>query len=734
MKLIYLLLTTVFLAPLGGLTAAPVRTEHVEAELVAEVTTIQPGRPFRVGVRLAMDDHWHVYWRNPGDAGLPTDISWDLPEGFKAGDIQWPYPGRFMVEDVANFGYEGEVLLLVEITPPDGLSPGTEITLAAEVSWLVCMEACIPGDARVEHVVTVQAGNPVADPAQAARFAEARTLLPVKPAGLDISASKEEGAFVIEIRSDADLPGNVFYFPYEEGLIDYSAEQALVATDGSLQLTVSRSEADPGDPDAISGILVADQAWPGGTARAVEGQWSFGKPDTPDALTAAGTSPEEPPKMGLLQALLYGLLGGMILNLMPCVFPVISLKIMGFVDAAHGSRGKAIEHALVFAAGILVSFWVLAAVMIGIKMGGQEIGWAFQFQEPGFVMFMALLFTLITLNMFGVFEIGTGMGGVGSGLTEKSGWGGSFFSGILATLVATPCTGPFMAPVLGWALSQPGWVIFLILTALGMGMAMPYVLLSSSPALMKRVPRPGPWMESFKQFLGFVLLAFAIIMVWVLGKQTDLRAVTMLLLGLYLVSMGAWVLGRWGAIHRSPRTRWLGRLVAVLLMVGGTVYALSYQPPLGADALDADRLAALKASGEPVHYADFSPEAADILIDEGVSVLWQPWTPDRIAALRDAGQPVFVDFTAAWCMICQANKKAMHAGAVEQAFAEAGVTALEADWTKRDELIRKELERFGRSGVPLYLLYPAGGGEPVVLPQNLTAGILLGALSQADLR
>jgi len=529
----------------------------------------------------------------------------------------------------------------------------------------------------------------------------------------------------------AEPPEKLLFFPYAESLFEYAVDPEWTPDEDGFTLSLSLAATAGEVPDILEGVLTAGSgAFDSRQTRAVELR-ATPRTSGKDAGTATGEPP--PVRMGLLKAILMGLVGGMILNLMPCVFPVISLKIMGFVQAAQGSRRKAVQHGLVFALGVLLSFWALALVIIGIKMGGKEVGWAFQFQEPRFVIFMAILFTLIALNMFGLFEMGTSLQRLGGRLGSGNEWAGSFFSGVLATLVATPCTGPFMAPVVGWALSQSGGVILTILTALGVGMSLPYVLLSLSPALMKRVPRPGPWMESFKQFLGFVLLAFSGIMAWVLGKQAGLDALTLLLAGLYLLAMGSWVMGRWGALHRPPRVQWTGRILGLLLIAGGILCALSYRPPLSAERLDPQTLAAIQARGEPVHYRDYTPEAAQRLEEAGIAVLWKPWSPAAVEALRAAGRPVFVDFTAAWCMICQANKAATHASSVEHAFADTGVAALEADWTKRDDLIRQELEAFDRSGVPLYLLYPPDGSPPRILPQNLTPRILLDALRDAGL-
>ena len=422
-------------------------------------------------------------------------------------------------------------------------------------------------------------------------------------------------------------------------------------------------------------------------------------------LATSTTAPaEQKAPFSLLLIFGWAFLGGLILNLMPCVFPVLGLKVMSFVSHAHESRRGARAQGLIFTLGILVSFWALSGLLIALRAQGEALGWGFQLQSPGFVIFLITLLFTLGLVFLGVFEIGMGLSGAGSGLTSKKGAWGAFFSGILATLVATPCTAPFMGVALGFALSQPAWMALCIFTALAIGMASPYLVLSFFPGLLKFLPRPGAWMESFKEAMAFPLFATVVWLLWVFGLQTQIGAVAEVLFGLVLVGLLCWIYGRWGAFHQSLKTRRIAYLLSGLFATGALfLFTQAARTPSNSTPL-------------PAAQSD---------------IPWEPFSPERLAALRAKGQPVFIDFTAAWCLTCQANLRgALSNPEVIQAIQDKSITPLIADWTRRDPIITQALADIGRSGVPTYALYPAHSiNGPIILPEVLTVDLLLEAFN-----
>jgi thiol:disulfide interchange protein len=675
----------------GSLFAAPVRDKNVEVELVSEVASIRPGTPFTVALRMNMDPHWHTYWKNWGDSGLATKIKWNLPDGLEAGPIQWPAPERIEVAGLVSYGYEGTAYLLVDLTPAATLQPGTEARLEAKTSWLMCEEMCIPGKATVSLTLPVRAEAPVPDPANTQAFATARAALP-QPAD-DWTFAFTESQATVTLAATPPAGSGEFktlsFFPDGRDVIEYGPEQKLSRDGDRYVLEMARSTSATGTLETLHGVLRTDD----GQALAVTASPAAEPIEAGTvSVPAASTTAPPPGSHGLAVNLLFAFLGGMILNLMPCVFPVISLKILGFVHQAHDERGKAVAHGLVYAAGVLMSFWVLAAILLAIRGGGDSIGWGFQMQSPGFVIGLIALFFALGLNLVGVFEMGLSLTGAGASLQARSGWSGSFFSGLLATIVATPCTGPLMSVALGYTLTQPPHVSVLIFTFLGLGMAAPYVALTAMPGLARRLPKPGPWMDSMKQFMGLLLLATVVWLLAVLGDLRGVGGVIRALWGLVAVGMGFWILGRWGAISRGLASRVAARALAVLFIAGGIAHA----------------------AREP------AAESA-----------WEPYSPERLAALQAEGKPVFVDFTATWCLTCQANKFVLHRRPVEKAFDDHGVTRMIADWTDGNETITRALESFGRSGVPLYVLYNGqANAPPVVLPELLTQDIVIEALEK----
>lgn len=675
-----LLVLAALCTALAPAAAAPVRTPQVEAELIAERTAVVPGEPLTVALRLAIIPGWHTYWRNPGDSGEPTRLDWRLPTGFRAGEIEWPVPERLPAGPLMNFGYKGEALHLVRIDAPRDLAVGAPVTLVAKAWWLVCEVNCIPEDAELAITLPVAARSDP-DPRAAGPIAAARARLPapagalmgwtlaagVAPDGVLLRLSPPSGVAVPEAR----------FFPFDPGKIEPAAPQRLVPADGGYDLTLPRAAQPVGAFDRVAGVLVLSPSGdPAPRAFTIDVPIAA----TPSSASAGG--------LGFFAALVAAFAGGLILNLMPCVLPVLAIKVLGFAN--HGDRRTGRTHGLLYAAGVLASFWALAVALLALRAAGAELGWGFQLQSPIIVATLALLFFALALNLSGVFEFGRllparlAAWSVGKPALD---W---FLTGVLAVLIATPCTAPFMGAALGFALAADAGTAFGVFTALGLGMALPYVVLAWFPAWLAHVPRPGLWMVRLKQALAFPLYATVVWLAWVLGRQAGLDAVVWLLAAAVLVAIAGWLAGLPGS--RGPLARGaIGLLVAAAVAV-----------------------AAFPRDG-----------AAPLAVADGT---WRPYSAETLAALTASGRPVFVDFTADWCVTCQVNKKLVLArDDVLDAFRARGVQLVRADWTRRDPEIAQALARIGRSGVPAYVLYKPGR-TPLVLPELLTRERLIAAL------
>jgi thiol:disulfide interchange protein DsbD len=684
----------------GAAAAQPVK--HTRVSLVSELEAVQAGRPFTLALRLEMDPDWHTYWINPGDSGLPTKIAWELPEGFEVGELQWPRPEVFSVGPLVSYGYSDEVLLLADLRAPEGLSPGATVRLAGRAEWLECEEICLPGKAPVEISLPVTASPP--EPSEwAQRFAETRALLPAAAPAWALAAGTAGDTAALAVSPPAGwegTPQEAYFFPLEADVIDYAAPQQLVVDGGGYRLEMSRAP-NAARLEELRGVLVADAGGPGGGELVLDVRAAVSE-DVSAAIGRPGErSARRRAELSLPLALLFAFVGGLILNLMPCVLPVLSLKVMGLVRDAGDDPSRAWRHGLAFTAGVLVFFLGLAGVLIGLRAAGDQVGWGFQLQSPSFVAFLGFLFFAIALNLFGVFEVGTSLTGAGGAAVQRGGLGGAFWSGALATIVATPCTAPFMGAAMGYTLAQPAWISLLVFAFLALGMAAPYLLLSRFPRLLRAVPRPGAWMEGFKQLMGFFIMGTVVFLCWLFGRQVGVDAVGLLLAGLVLAGLGAWVYGRGAAPGRAPRTRLAAVSLALVLTVAGLL--VGFAPAQAAAGSRGAR--PLEAAGLP----------------------FEPFSPERLAELRGQGTRVFIDFTADWCLTCQVNERVAFTAEVRDRFAEKGVVLLEADWTLRDDSIGRALEGYGRQGVPLYVLY-GRDGEPRLLPEILSPGILLDAL------
>ena len=742
-----MLAAAALLAP-SSARAEAVQSANVRAELLSEQETVRPGEPFTVGIALSPSPGWHTYWENPGDSGLPTRVQWKLPPGFRAGELEWPHPVRMGIPPFVTFGYEGDALLLARIDAPAGLAAGSSVDLAAAVRWLSCREdACVPGKADLTLRIRVENSAPLRDSRWTALFDAARAELPRRLDGWTATAAEDGAKLRIEV---AAPPGNrpsttgIQVFPLVAGLVDASAEAVVRGSDRGFTIEVARGKA-PAPLPAVTGlVLVAEGGWDadgqvpalrvdakrsgtattGASGAPAESPAQVATTATGDTATNARPGANEPPSPAasssaapaapafrdddapptLWAAILLALAGGLILNLMPCVFPVLSLKVLGFLHVAHHEAARVRRHGYAFAAGVLLSFWVLAGLLLALRAAGDALGWGFQLQQPLFVAAMAALLLAMALNLFGVFEVGASVTGAVGRFDSQSGYRGSFLSGALATLLATPCSAPFMGSAVGYALVQPPLVAIAVFTALGAGMAAPYVVLACAPALLARLPRPGAWMERFREAMAFPLLATVAWLVWVFGQQTGNDGVLALLMALLTAAAGAWVGGRFGAAEgRLP-----ARVLSLLLLAASAwmmVGASQATPP-------ASREGGVRSKG---------------------AVEWQPWDPDAIAGLRAAGRVVFVDFTADWCLSCKANEKVALSGeGFAAALRESGAVAMRADWTSANPRITEALSAFGRSGVPLYVVYPRDAARPPrVLPQLLTPALVAEALKDA---
>lgn len=677
-------------------------TAQVRATLVADVSSIQPGQPFNAALRLQHEGHWHTYWINPG-TGLATTLDWTLPAGFTASDIRWPVPTalRDRGGHVIGNGYEGDILLPVTITPPADLAPGTNVTLKVYAEWLMCEDTCIPGDANLQLTLPVVAGPVAPHPTFGERITAAVARLPRPDSAWQLSAIKAGGTITLAVKAaqpSDHVPQDLHFFA-DDNLVGYDLPQT-VSSDGQGGFVLTLKIAADADANAteLRGVLAAKNGW------RADGSLPALRVETPfvtDEITAAGLETTTPAATtGLAGTLALAFIGGLILNLMPCVFPVLGIKILGFVNQAGSDQRKVVMHGITFTLGVLLSFWALAGALAVLRAGGDQLGWGFQLQSAGFVFALTVLLLVFALNMSGVFEFGLGATGVGAGLQMKDGYAGSFFTGVLATVVATPCSAPFLAPALGAALALPTTESFVIFTAIALGLSAPYLLLSLFPAAIRVLPRPGAWMETFKQFMAFPLYATVGYLVWVLAGQVSEPAFLITLFSLVLIALAAWFYGRWNAPGASAGRARFGLASGAVLLVAGLWLGWPAAPAQAA------------AAGET-----------------GYTLTWEDWSPAAVEKYRAEGRTVYVDFTARWCFTCQTNKAAVFGSAeVLRYFAEHNIVALKADWTNKDPRITAELAKYQRSAIPFNLIWLPGRTEPVILPELLTPGIVLGAL------
>lgn len=598
--------------------------EPIQAELISEQTSIQPGQPFWIALKISVGEGWHTYWKEPGDIGVACSINWELPEGFQAGESLWPKPTHFKEGGKNYWGYNEDFVLLTEITPPENLAQATApIPLSGTLQWLACNKStCLPGESSLQVELPITAAKPKVNLDHRDLIAEARA-----------------------------------------------------------QLTPLNWKAKTPLPAAADTVTAGEPSVP-----------------TPSSETFDHT---------LAVTLLLAFIGGIILNLMPCVLPVISVKILQLIKMAGESRRSMVQHGVVFTLGVLVSFWLLAGILLSLQAYGRAAGWGFQLQEPIFVGTLAAILFIFGLNLFGLFEFGTLFSAwagqkASHAAKERTGLPAAFFGGVLATAVATPCTGPFLGSAVGLAVTLPTWGALSIFTSIGLGMSLPYLLLTAFPPLVRWLPRPGAWMVRFKEFMGFLMLGAVLWLVWVFGAQTSMLGVMALLTGFFILTVACWIYGNWSTYSQTSRTRLVSTIAAAMLVIMGAYFIVGAATQTGVNSASAS------------------------VVDSD----WEPYSKERLEALRAENVPVFVDFTAKWCLICQTNHYVLEVAQVRGAFKDKGVIKMLADWTKPDPEITAALREQGRNGVPLYLLYVPGEEKPEILPQLLTPEIVVTALAK----
>jgi thiol:disulfide interchange protein DsbD len=659
--------------PAWAMESAPVVTKHTSASLITSSDSARAGGSVRVALRLRMAEGWHTYWRNPGEAGVPTDIALTLADGAKAGPIEWPTPSKQTEGTITTYGFTGEVVLPVTVSLPPG---DGGLNGALEANWLVCKEICVPEKA--SFAIALPAG-PGAPSAQMPLF-DAHDEATPRPSPWTATIAGDGTLFVKGAELNARSVVSAWFTPDAPDEIIDSAPQTLTLRDGGFTLGLKLAkDHEAGAP--LQGILTV--------------QDRSGQRTNVMMRAFSGAAPEA--EVPLAQALLFAFLGGLILNLMPCVFPILAMKAVGF--AAGLAHGRARAHAVSYTAGVMTAFVGVAGALLAARAGGVAAGWGFQFSSPAFVAGMAWLLFVVGLNLSGVFRVGAGFAGIGGGLASREGHFGSFFTGVLAVVVATPCTAPFMSVAVATGLAAAPAVTVLIFVAMGLGLAFPYLVLSLVPALGRAMPRPGRWMEVLRQVLAFPMYGASVWLLWVISQESGSTGVLMTASGIVTLGFAGWLRGLTQDSGRAGRhAGWAG--------IGGAI------------CLAAAMLVGIEAAPA----ADVAGAAP---AEQGI----EAFSPARLAALRAEGRPVFVNLTAAWCVTCLVNERvAISQSAVHAAFEKQGIAYLKGDWTRQDPAITTFLREHGRDGVPLYLYYAPGATSPVVLPQILTESVVLDAV------
>jgi len=672
-----------FALPSFASQSIPVDTGKVNASLVSSHDVVPPGGSFHIALRTELDPHWHTYWRNPGDSGEPVHVEWKVPEGVTIGDIHWPLPQTLATGPIINYGFEGTPFFPVKFTVPATAEPGSVMIFDADFYYLVCKDVCIPEQGKAS--LPIKVGEAEID----ARWdGEIKAALAGTPKAGNISGGiKKSGDTVImgfeNIPNWADVSG-AHFFPYDQGVLGHSETQSVSIGKRGLEISTQAEYLwDDALPETLSGVLAFSK-----NGQRIGQEVTLNVGQTVDIGLAATPTTGKAAIGGvtLWTAIIGALIGGLILNLMPCVFPVISIKALSIAKSAHGERAAIRREAWLYTAGVIATFLLLTFVLLALKAGGSEIGWGFQLQSPKVVGILAVLLFVIGLNLLGLFEFGSGLQNTGSELTQKSGAAGSFFTGALAVVVATPCTAPLMAGAVGYALASPALVTLAVFMALAIGFALPFLLIAYVPGLLSKLPKPGPWMERFKEILAFPMFAAAIWLVWVLSLQAGEDGVLYVLAAMLAAGFAIWCLKRTGGLAKAFAAVAILAAIALPISTHPTQVNLAYET----DA----------------------------------------WSSARVSELQAEGRPIFVDFTAAWCVTCKVNEKVvLDQERTKQLFHDTNTAFLIADWTNKNDVIAQELAKYGRAGVPLYLVYNQNSVNPEILPQVLSYDVIKEAIA-----
>ena len=642
-------------------------------EMLAESNSMKPGDGLLVGFKFTLNPGWHTYWENPGDAGEGASIKWNLPNDVKASEILWPGPERIPVEPLMTFGYENEVVLLTKIYTSETTT--IPVTLNARVSWYTCKEICIPQEAEVS--IPINLGNKTSSTSKDL-LEQTLEQIPEQFNGI-YRVRKLDDSYVLQGElENMDQYDSMYFFPKYYGLTNYTENQFYEINKDSFSLQIKASE-----------IEIENKSFEGVVAVNKNEEITFIEIDYP--LVTKDTSQE----FNILTLIVFAFLGGLILNVMPCVFPILSIKILRFVEQSRDSTYKTLQQGLLFSLGVIFSFLTIAALLIALKSGGESIGWGYQLQSPVVVSLLFYLFVVLGFIFMSNIVLGSGLARLSSISLNKSDSLESFLTGVLAVIVASPCTAPFMGSAIGFALLQPSFYSILIFLGLGIGFSLPYLILSAKPSLLSFLPKPGQWMETFKQFMAFPMWASALWLLWVLSSQVNNQEVIQVLLGALLITTGLWLIEK----NNSERdwVRWLMRLPFLLLFIF-SLWLI------------------------PTSYSDLDESKQDQLA----------YTPQLLKDLREKNSLVFLNFTADWCITCKVNEAvALKTSKVSKLIADKNITYMEADWTRKDPIISSTLEQYGRTGLPLYLLFPSKG-DPLILPEILTEDILLSYLTEVQ--
>ncbi len=678
----FILLMTMWLVALPAFAnqSIPVDTGKVEASLVSSHNVVPPGGKFHVALRTALDDHWHTYWRNSGDSGEPVFVDWKVPEGILVGDISWPLPRTLATGPIINYGFEGTPLFPVEFTLAETAEIGSVFIVEADFYYLVCKDVCIPEQGKAS--LPIKVGPAEADTRWQAEINAALAATP-KQSGIKGTIKKTAETVIMGFTGASSLSTaqDVHFFPYDQGVLGHSAPQAVRMGAKGLEITTAADYIwDNPMAETLSGVLAFTE-----NGQRVGHEVTLAIGQSID-LGFAAVKPQAVGGITLLTAIFGALIGGLILNLMPCVFPVISIKALSIAKSAHGERSAIKREAWLYTAGVVATFLLLTFALLALKAGGSEIGWGFQLQSPKVVGVLAVLLFVIGLNLLGTFEFGSSLQNTGAELTQKSGAAGSFFTGALAVVVATPCTAPMMAGAVGYALAAPAAVTLAVFMALAIGFALPFLLIAYIPGMISKLPKPGPWMVTFKEVLAFPMFAAAIWLVWVLSLQAGEAGVLYVLAAMLAAAFAIW------CFKRKARPV---KIIGVMSMLAALALSVSLYPKQVALSHEADA-----------------------------------WSAARVSELQAEGRPVFVDFTAAWCVTCKVNEKVvLDQARTRKLFGDTNTAFLIADWTNKNDVIAAELAKYGRAGVPLYLVYNQDSVSPVILPQVLTYDVIREAIA-----